>query len=187
MSRSSLRSSDTPSLGRLPVSPNPSLGIRGRSSNGEIPTSALGASVRAAADGHADHGRGRGHCDNRPGRDHYGTLPSTTGPRRRTEPYLGQGGALRAPRAGTSASLRPWGPRSARAGPNRQPATDRTVSSGDATGAMRCRLPRRPIVPLPAVASQAIGFAEIWTRRPLARGSAPVEDDGAEQEPGFYG
>src|SRR5215475_14181387 len=63
---------------KAPSLPNPSLGIRGRSSNGEMPTFALGASVRAAADGHADHGRGRGHCDNRPGRDHDGTLPSTT-------------------------------------------------------------------------------------------------------------
>jgi hypothetical protein len=49
----------------------------------------------------------------------YVSAPAQSAPalRCRIEPYLDQGGALRAPRADASARPLPWGPGRARAGP----------------------------------------------------------------------
>jgi hypothetical protein len=90
---------------------------------------------------------------------------------------------------------RALGPPVGARGPHRQPATDQTASSGGATGAVRCRLPRRPIVPLPptaarslpAVASQAIGFAENLDRRPLATDRRLSRTTGQSRNRGFTG
>ena len=90
-------------------------------------------------------------------------------PRRcRIQPFLDQAAPLRGAGPGTSARPQPCGGPAGRApGPTPSATADQPGIPGHATSATRCRLPRRSIVPLPAVASRspcgrrcAIGFAE---------------------------
>ena len=83
--------------------------------------------------------------------------------------FLNQGGALRAPRAGTGVGLRPWGgPADARRALTLQADPDQPAHR-HAAGAAWCRLPRRPIVQLAGTASNA-------PAAPLARSAPPTFD-----------
>ena len=89
-----------------------------------------------------------------------------------------------APRAGTSAGLRPWGGPGRRAPARRPQATaDHPGSPGDAAGYSTGRLPRCVIVPLPVAASRPSFRRRMRSAAPnpwppLARVAAPTRKAG---------